>query len=230
MNSQDITLTEGRARQAVNDTVTHVIMPKVNNTVKKAVEDERPKTGIVTKFYQYLDKAEVLLDGTNEKVLCTLLHRFGGELIDFYTPNGDDIYCEKLNEPCIKPRGALHCAVMNINNNSNEWLLLGYFQPDDIVGCNPAKMGNFKIVTRGGTNQFWIKFGYDGLDIRSITPTSMNVGEMADDMTSIDYASSDDVYTKEDVYNKTEVYTKEEVDELIAEKIAEALAEQGDDD
>ena len=39
-------------------------------------------------------------------------------------------------------------------------------------------------------------------------------------MEEVDYADSTNVYTKD------EVYTKEEVDELIAQKIAEALGDE----
>ena len=88
---------------------------------------------------------------------------------------------------------------------------------------NPASPGNIKLASRGGTNQFWIKFGSDGLDLRLPKATTTNVGDMNKNMLPVEYASSDTVYTK------AEVYTKEEVDELIAQKIAEVLGEEEDD-
>ena len=81
-----------------------------------------------------------------------------------------------------------------------------------------------KICAVGGTNQYWIKFGHDGLDIRTNNEPTIKVGDMDADMSNVDYANSDDVYSKDDVY------TKEEVDDLIAQKIAEALEELGDDE
>ena len=222
------TITQGRMEQAINHAVNRVTGPQITQQINDAVASERIHTGRVTKFYHYLDKAEVDLDFSNEKVLCKILHRFGGELIDLFTPVADEVtFCDNLKEPCIIPRGTLHCLVLNISDeDSDEWLLLGFYQNEDLVGLNPAEPGNIKIVTRGGTNQFWIKFGYDGLDLRLPETSTMNVGDMDRDMTPVDYANSDTVYTKEEVYNKTEVYTKEEVDELIRQRIAEAL---GDD-
>ena len=85
---------------------------------------------------------------------------------------------------------------------------------------NPASPGNFKIISIGGTNQFWIKFGADGLDLRLPKAATLNVGDMDKNMEEVDYADSTNVYTKD------EVYTKEEVDELIAQKIAEALGDE----
>ena len=57
----------------------------------------------------------------------------------------------------------------------------------------------------------------------SKTPIDARYGEFEYDLTKLEYADSDSVYTKD------EVYTKEEVDELIREKIAEALGEDNND-
>ena len=46
------------------------------------------------------------------------------------------------------------------------------------IGINPASQGNLKISTDGGTNQFWIKFGYDGLDLRLPGESTTNIGNM----------------------------------------------------
>ena len=151
-------------------------------------------------------------------------------------------FCNKLKEPCYIPRGKLHCVVVNIHDaDSNEYLLLGYYSNEELVGLNPAAPGNIKLCTITGTNQYWIKFGAAGLDIRAEKKPSMKLGNVDRDMVSVDYADSTDVYTKDECYNKEEVYnkeecynknecynqqevyTKEEVDELIAEKVAEAV-------
>ena len=89
---------------------------------------------------------------------------------------------------------------MNIHDaDSNEYLLLGYYSNEELIGINPASQGNFKIVTRGGTNQFWIKFGYDGLDLRLPGKTTINAGDMDSTMESVDYPLTNDVYTKSEV-------------------------------
>lgn len=222
------TITQGRMEQAIDRAVNRVAGPQITQQINDAVENERIRTGTITKFYHYLDKVEVALDNSDEKVLCKILHRFGGELIDLYTPSADSIeYCDDLHEPCIIPRCSLNCLIINIHDSdSEEFLLLGFYQNEELVELNPAAPGNFKIVSISGTNQFWIKFGADGLDLRLPDTATTNVGDMDKNMEEVDYADSTNVYTKQEVYNKTEVYTKEEVDELISKAIAEALGDE----
>lgn len=230
--SKDLVMTDKRAQQAFDDAITRVTLPRINEQIKSSVDNERLRTGVIRKFYPWLDKAEVKFDNVNKKVLCKVLHRFGGELLDLFTPNLDRWgFDDKLKERYIVPRGAIHVVVANLHDaDSDEHLILGSYQNEELVGLNPAAPGNFKIATRGGHNQFWLKFGYDGLDIRLPNTSTMKVGEMDKDMTEIDYADATTVYTKEEVYSKDEVYTKEEVDELIREAIQEALGEDGADD
>ena len=197
VESRHITATKGRLTSNLDKVIGNSIDKRqFEKMVDTKVQSAKAVTGRVTKFYPYLDKAEVLIDGSKKKVLCRILHRFGGELIDFYTPNGDKVFCEKLKEPCIKPRGGLTCFIVE---TQKVWLLLGYFQSDELIGINPAAMGDMKLVTRGGTNQFWIKFGYAGLDIRSSTNPVTNVGEMDADMNELTYANTKDVYTREEL-------------------------------
>ena len=196
-DSKNITATKARVATKLNQIIDrNMDNRQLTRTMEEKVNNARAVTGVVTKFYPYLDKAEVKIDDSKKKVLCTILHRFGGELIDFFTPNGDKTYCDKLKEPCIKPRGDLNCFIIKAKK---EWLLLGYFQSEEIIGVNPASMGDMKLVTRGGANQYWIKFGYAGLDIRSSTTPVTNVGETDDDMDELNYANTKDVYTKEEL-------------------------------
>lgn len=200
MKSDNITVTQGRIKQAFDNGLGKIIENTTQNIVKKEVENCKIRTGVVTKFYQYWDKAEVKIDNENKKVLCKILHRFGGELIDYYAPNGDLVFDSVRKENCIIPHGDLHCLIMNIHDaDSNEYLLLGYYSNEELIGVNPASQGNFKIVTRGGTNQFWIKFGYDGLDLRLPGKTTINAGDMDSTMESVDYPLTNDVYTKSEV-------------------------------
>jgi len=203
MSSKDITVTQGRMEQAMNNGFGKIIENSSKKIIKNDVEPFKIRTGVVTKFYPYWDKAEVKFDNTDKKVLCKILHRFGGELIDYYTPVGDEVFDDDRTEKCVIPMGDLHCLIVNIHDvDSNEYLLLGFYSNEELLGVDPASQGNFKIVTRGGTNQFWIKFGYDGLDLRLPDKVTTSTGEMDSEMKEFDYANSKDVYTKLEIDDK----------------------------
>ena len=199
--TDNITVTNGRLKKALHDKVTPMIMPKINRQINETAQQERIRTGIIVKFYPYLDKALISLDNSNENVLCKILHRFGGGLIDLYTPPADRLdVCDDLHEPCYYPRGDIHCLLANIHDSdSEEYLLLGFYENEELVGLNPASPGNIKITSIGGTNQFWIKFGDDGLDLRLPNTITINVGDMDADMNNIEYADSNNTYTKEEI-------------------------------
>ena len=190
MKSDNVTVTQGRMKQAFSNSIGQIVKNETTKIVKEAIDDSKISAGVVTKFYPHLDKAEVQISNSNKKVLCKILHRFGGELIDFYTPNGDLIFDEEMKEKCIIPRGDLNCLVVDINSFDDEYLLLGYYNIDELIGINPASQGNLKICTEGGTNEFFIKFGYDGLELRLPDSISTIIGEMDEDMVETDYASS----------------------------------------
>lgn len=229
--NEKVTVTDTRLLQALSDPVNKIIGATVPEQISKVSEQLGVKTGIVTKFYPYLDKAEVRLDKGNKYVICRMLHRFGGNIIDLFTPLQEESnFCDNLREPCIIPRMALHCFVVNIDDDSGEFLLLGFHPNKELVGFKPAEPGNVKICSLNDINQFWIKFGSKGLDIRLPTGMVTNVGYEDDTMEPVEYADSNSVYTKEEVYNKTEVYTKEEVDELIRDRLAELLDQQDMED
>lgn len=194
-----INATQGRLKQAYDKGLGKIVKEDISRTITKTVDNTAIRIGEVTKFYPYLDKVKVRLKDGNE-VLCKILHRFGGDIIDYYTPIGDEEFCETLKEPCIIPFSGIDCLIVNIHDkDSDEYLLLGFFESEELVGINPAKQGNVKIVTRGGANQFWIKFGYDGLDLRLPDSITTNVGEMDEEMTENEFADSDNVYTKEEI-------------------------------
>lgn len=195
--TENITVTNGRLKKALTTRIEPIIMPKVSKQIVKAVNDSKLQIGILTKFYPYLDKVEVLVN--DEKILCRILHRFGGDIIDFYTPIGEDEYCDELHEPCIVPRGELEVAILDVNNNTNEQILLGYLLDDELIGRNPASKGNLKLSHINGVNEYWIKFGAEGLDIRSPTTPVTNVGLEDNEMTEINYTNSNDTYTKAEV-------------------------------
>ena len=210
MGAKEVTVTDARFKQALRNGVNNVVQNTVPQMINKAVNESKIRTGVVSKFYPWLDKAEVDLDNVNKKVLCKLPHRFVGSLIDFYIPSGDNSYCEKLHEPCIIPKEPLHCIVINIHDeDSEDYLLLSYFLPDEIVGFAPPHQGNMKITTFLPSAENYIEFGGGGLKVVSKTPVDANYGEYEDDITKLEYMTSDDVY------DKSEVYTQDEVDGLI---------------
>ncbi len=216
--SDNITVTDGRLKKALQTNVENIIIPQINSKVNKTARDAKIQVATMTKFYPYLDKCEVDLNGN--LVICKILHRFSGALIDFYTPIGDEDYCERLKEPCIIPMETLQCLILDINDDSDEQLMIGYFLPDEIVGLNPASQGNLKLASMGETNQYWIKFGIEGLDIRSPDIPSTNIGEYDSDMVNLDYVTKkelDDLIIGE-IADLSEI--KERLDEL-EEKIAD---------
>ncbi|WP_407462788.1 hypothetical protein [Methanobrevibacter sp.] len=212
MKSDNVTVTQGRMKQAFSNSIGQIVKNETTRIVQEAIDDSKISAGVVTKFYPHLDKAEVQISNSNKKVLCKILHRFGGELIDFYTPNGDLIFDEEMKEKCIIPRGDLNCLIVDINSFDDEYLLLGYYNNEELIGINPASQGNLKICTEGGTNEFFIKFGYDGLDIRLPTSMTINTGEMDEDMIEEEYV------------NPADVYTKKEIDQML-EELKEELAQ-----
>ena len=100
-SSNDVTVTDARMKDVLKKQVVPLVMESVSPVITREVETAKLRTGVVTKFYPYLDKAEVELDNSNLKVLCRLPHKFGGALIDFFTPAGDEDFCEDFKEPCI---------------------------------------------------------------------------------------------------------------------------------
>ena len=224
MKSGDITVTDATLKNLLVSNVEESIRPKISKQIQKTFEESKTKTGRVLKMYPYLSKAEVKLDDSGEKVICRLPHHYMGDILDLYVPSGDSGYCERLHEPCIYPRGSLSCLVLQIKD-SKEYFLVNYYLPDDLVGVKPPEDGNVKLVCITGTNENYIEFGYNGLNIVSHKRVNQQVGSFEDDLEKISYPDTDTVYSKDETYSRDEVYTKEEVDELIRNAINEALGD-----
>ena len=193
--TEQITVTESRLKKALSNKVEPLIMPKITKQITKTKNESKIQIGVMTKFYHYLDKCEVKLNNGN-LIVCKILHRFGMELMDFYTPAGDYDFCDTLKEPCIIPRDTLNCLILDVNDNTDEQIMVGYFLSEEIEFFEPPTPGNLKINMLSATNEFWIKFGSNGLDIRSSTQPEFNFGKLDTEMTTIDNVRSDDVYTK----------------------------------
>ena len=202
VDSKNITSTDARLKSNLSKTIKKSLVNyDVEGKINKAVNDSKIRTGKVLKFYPFIDKAEVKLFNSNRTVLCKILLRFGGEMIDLYSPLADRWeFDDKLKERYIVPRSTLYVVVIGLHDeDSKEYLLLGFYENDELVGLNPAKPGNFKIVNIGGTNQYWIKFGVDGLDLRLPSKSSVKTGIFDEEMEDVNYPLANDVYTKAEV-------------------------------
>ena len=208
--SKNLTVTEGRTRDAFNNAVTSAFDSTLKSSVKSAVENERIRTGVITKYYPYLDKAEVKLDESKKVILCKILHRFGGDMIDFYTPlEIEESYDETLKEPCIIPRAKHNVCVLQIHDDdSDENLILGYYQNSDVVGFKPASPGNIKLMSITEPNLYWVEFGPDGLNLRLPKNPSIEVGKLPVEMENGDF------YTKEEIDEKLKNLEKRKNDIL----------------
>ena len=223
--SQNITATDGRLKESFTPIVHSIVDSKLEKEVKKEVDKSKIQIGVVTKYYPYIDRAEVKLE--NKTIICRILHRMHGSIVDFFTPLGDASFCETLKEPCIIPRGELDCCVAEINDNTKDYLLLGYFLKNDVLYTHPADPGHYRIVDLSATNEYGLDIGVGDINMNSNTGVTFTEGLTPRDNNVVEYANNEDVpekdsvytkdetYNKLEVYNKTEVYTKEEVDELI---------------
>lgn len=199
-NSKNVTATKGRLSEVIDEVVNKSANPRIEEKITKVADQLIAHTGVVTKVYPYIDKVEVDLDSKNKKILCKTLHRYGGDLLDLYTPLAEKrIFCDKLKEPCYIPRLKLHCVVLSINDkDSKEHLILGYYQNDDIEGLSIPKPGNMKLASTNDINQFWISFGRNGLDLRLPSDLSSKVGGLSENMEDRDY-DNDSLYSKKEV-------------------------------
>ena len=226
MDSKYVNATEGTLKILMDNIINNKIDSR---NYEKVIEDKcndlKVKTGVVTKFYPYLDKAEVKLDKSKKKIICKILHRYGGDMIDLYTPiHSERVFDEKLKEPALIPRATNNVCVLQIHDDVNqENLIIGYYQSNDIVGYNPAKPGNIKLMSITEPNLYWIKFGRDGLELRLPKKKTTDVGTRPSKMETVEYAEAKNTYTKEQVYTKQDLYTKKEVEDLINKKLLELL-------
>jgi hypothetical protein len=197
-NSRNITDTDSRLLEGLTGISERVYDNKnVDVQISNAVTDSMITTARLVKYYPSLNKCKVQLDNNGEYVFCTVLLLMGGDVMFLYTPLGDRSFCEELREPCVIPRG-LHRVFVAPINNQEEWLMLGYYYPNEFVGFNPSKSGQFKILAFGSLGEYSIRFGVDGLEI-------VSNGEIVK-------SEIDDF--GEDV--STNTYSSEEIDELLA--------------
>lgn len=227
VDSKNITATKGRLQEGLDKVTSNMIDKTVPSQINEAVDKVKIRTGVITKFYPYIDKAEVKLDFSGKKVLCKILHRCGGDLIDFYTPSAYETdYDDNLHEKYIIPMASQNVCVLHIHDSdSEENLILGYYMNEEIVGYNPAKPGNIKIMgICQDSNEYWFKFGFEGFKYKTHSAPSRQIGDVhtEEGVEEVSYANSKNVYTKEevdklieDIERQTTSYTKEEIDAML---------------
>lgn len=177
MKIGNITATDARLKKALTNNINSLVTNEITKTITTTVDNSKIRTGVVTKFYPYINKVEVKLDN-GSITICKILHFFSGALLCLFTPDGEEAFCDNLNQPCIIPLGNLTCLLADINEtDSEEYVLLGYYIPEELsTGVTPPNPGNFTINSIGATTTKTIGFGNEGLKL-----------------------SLDDYYTKEDV-------------------------------
>ena len=220
MSSKNITDTDARVLKGITNIVQSVYDKQdIDGKIKRVVSDNMITTGVMTKFYPYLNKCEVQLDTTDELVLCSIISLFSGDLLFFFTPSGEESFCETLREPCVIPRGKLNVLVANIQNDDYDYVMLGYFFPNDIIGVTPAPLSNFRISGISAVKEYSITFGLDGLHI--VTGDNVQT-TIVDDF-------------EEDI--SVEQYSKSEIDSLLEsfkedlkKEILEELKNQEEDE
>lgn len=196
MKSNNITVTDGRLLRAWKTVNKATEENTISEKIKEAVDESKIKTGTVTCFFPWLDKCRVKLDDSDEYKICKILHRCWGGMVDFYTPQGEASLDEELKEPCVLPLEQSPCLIVDIDDKSSEWLLLGYYNAYGSMFNKPADEGEWKLANIGATDTFYLKFGNSKFEVA--TSNGVSITEKTGTES-----------------NELEYYTKSEVDELL---------------
>ena len=175
--------------------------------ITKKIEEHSIQKGLVKEVYHYLDTSLVELEN-GKTVEAYHLHRTLGNIIDLFTPIGEQVISETKNEPCILPRYQLKCLVAEVG--SDEYVLLGFYNPNMVGSFSPAENGHYLIKTMNDGFQAGLDIFSDNINIDSYQGASF-IQTNADGDKEINYADSDNVYRKAEVYNKlqTDLLLKE---------------------
>lgn len=192
---------------------------RIPEQINQKIEEHSIKKGVVKEVYHYLDTS--LVELSNGKLVEAYhLHRTLGNIVDLFTPMGEQILSETKYEPCIVPRYQLKCLVAEVGKE--EYVLLGYYNPNMTGSFTPADNGHYLIKTLTDGYQAGLDISSDNINITSHQGASFIESDV-DKNTNIEYANSKDTYTKDEVYKKTQTYSrtqtynKTEVNALIQE-------------
>lgn len=167
----------------------------------KQIQNHGLKSGIVKEVYHYLDTSLIeLSDG--KQVEASHLHRTFGNIIDLFTPLGEQIISETKHEPCIIPRFQLKGVIAELG--SDEYVLMGFYNPNMVGNFSPADNGHYLIKTMTDGFQAGIDVNSSNINLMANNGavfTETGVGES----TEVEYANSENTYTKQQVYNKAQV-------------------------
>ena len=180
---------------------------KIPEQINKKIEEHSIKKGLVKEVYHYLDTSLVELSN-GKQVEAYHLHRTLGNIVDLFTPIGEQIISETKKEPCIIPRFQLKCLVAEVGKD--EYVLLGYYNPNMVGSFSPADNGHYLIKTMTDGYQAGLDIFADNIDIISHQGASFIKSDVGNN-TEIDYAESKDTYTKSEVYKKSQTYSRSEV-------------------
>lgn len=191
-NSYNITDTDSRLLEGLSGISNQVYESKnIGTQISNAVEESMITVAVLVKYYPALNKCMVKLGDGSTKI-CTVSLLMAGDIMFFYTPMGDATYCDKLHEPCVIPRGKHYCFVAPVNN-IDEWVMLGYHYPEEFIGFNPSKKGQFKIIAFGSLGEYSIRFGVEGMEIVSNGQiVKSEIDDFGEDV-SVGYYSKEDI-------------------------------------
>lgn len=216
MKSNNITVTDTRLIKAIG-AVNNVANAPRYAKIEKIIENNKIRIGKVTKFFHGNDMVEVQLDNVNKKVNCKILHSLCAEFHLLYTPIGDLDFDEK-NGYYIKPRAVMNCLVLNINNNdSKDWLLIGYYSDEKTVSPPAPIQGTLKLTFNDNS----IEFKGDGVVIHA--PKVEFRDNFINEVISDETENLNLYYTKEEINERT--YSQSEVDKLLLDLKAEIIEE-----
>lgn len=207
-------VTDSRVRNSLDSHFKRFLdSEKIPEQINKKIEEHSIKKGLVKEVYHYLDTS--LIELSNGKLVEAYhLHRTLGNIVDLFTPMGEQIISETKNEPCIIPRFKLKCLVAEVGKD--EYVLLGYYNPNMVGSFSPAENGHYLIKTLTEGYHAGLDISPDNINIISHQGASFTEADV-DKYTDIIYANSKDTYTKSEVYKKSQTYNKVQVDALLKE-------------
>lgn len=196
MKSNNITVTDKRVKSALYKPFKEFLdNEKISEQITTKIEKHGIKKGNVIEVYHFLDKSLVKLsDG--EEVEAWHLHRCLGNIVDLFTPEGEQTMSEKKKEPCIIPKFDLKCLVAELGKN--EYVLLGYYNPNMVGAFSPADKGNYVVKTLTDTSQGGLSISPQEIKLTSNNGVSFKEQDLGKS-TEINYADSNDTYTKNEV-------------------------------
>lgn len=184
-NSGNITITDGRVIESWRQLTSLAQSEAEHETktlIKNSADDSKIWIAETIRFYPYLDKVKVQIKEGGE-VICKILHRLGGSVIDYYTPEGEWVFDDDLKEPCVVPLEKSCCLVARINNDI-EWCFLGFYNENEL-NVTPALEGHYKIMGVGISNENYLDFSNKSLNITTESKdycTRNEVKQMIDDL------------------------------------------------